>query len=156
MYLIKIITNGVVINLASISDLVLIPGRNVIVVGNDMLYYPVFTEDGYNGSLKLMKVEFFKEIAIDHVTPMKELLTKHSNMLPKLKAITDLLKNHGVSGTGKELLKSVRRAGNTLIETEVLGLNDIEELKIELEFLDSFSEFQLMDWRENLKKNKKK
>jgi len=153
---IKIISNGHIFYLKAISNLLIIPGSSVNIVGDDSSQYNVFTEDGYDGSFKLMKVDLFKEIAIDHVTPMKELLIKHSNKLPKLKSITELLKEQGISGTGKELLKSVRQAGNCLIETGVLGIKDIEELKSELEFLNSFSQFQLMDWKENLKKNKKK
>jgi hypothetical protein len=116
----------------------------------------LFTEDGYSG-LKIPLTSFsLRNIVIDHVKPMKEILTENITNLSALLEITNKFKSHGgLKGSGKELQKSFNTVGNQFIDDEIFSLEEVYRIKYDLDFIDNHIKLQLMDWKENLRKNKK-
>jgi hypothetical protein len=117
----------------------------------------LYTEDGYGEKMKPIISKTLRNIAIDHIIPMKIILSSNIGNLKALKNITDcFVATKILKGSGKELLKSAKTAGNFILEEGIISKSDIENIKVDLEFVDKQIDLQLMDSRENLKKNKKR
>ncbi len=112
----------------------------------------VFTELGEEGKYDLFKANNLREIAIDHIYTMKDVLLLHKSSLNGLVNLTNILKERGLVKSGKEAVKQLALIGNQIIDEEVLDDNDIQLLTNDLIFLGNKLHLQLMSSKENLKK----
>jgi division protein CdvB (Snf7/Vps24/ESCRT-III family) len=103
-----------------------------------------------------MSTTALRNIAIDHVFPMKIILEEQEANLPALKRITQafitskLWQDHG-----KLKVKMIKDIGNDLLNKDLFNQTDIPALKEELEHIQRFIELQLMDANANLLKKAK-
>ncbi|GEM_PF-1064982 len=123
-----------------------------IVAGDICLQGLIYTELGDEGTYELFTAKKLREIAIDHIVPMKDLLNEYKNQLTGLLNLTNILKERGLIKSGKDSIKQLAVIGNQLFDEEILTDNDINLLKIDLKFLGSKIHLQLMSSKENLKK----
>jgi hypothetical protein len=112
----------------------------------------VFTELGEEGKYDLFKANNLREIAIDHIYTMKDVLLLHKSSLNGLVNLTNILKERGLVKSGKEAVKQLALIGNKIIDEEVLDDNDVQLLTNDLIFLGNKLHLQLMSSKENLKK----
>jgi hypothetical protein len=123
---------------------------------SDNKTHVLYTENGYTFEMEQLKTYALRNVVIDHVKPMKDILSQNKEKLKALSKITEQLNGTKLlKGSGKELLKNVKKAGNFLIEKKMISSEDIDELKKDLEFLSTQIDLKLMCSKENLKKNKK-
>ncbi len=115
----------------------------------------VYTELGKEDTYGLFISSNLREIAIDHIVPMKNLLNEYKNQLPGLLNLTNILKKRGLIKSGKDSIKHLAVIGNQILDEELLADNDIKLLEKDLKFLKSKIQLQLMSSKENLiKKNR--
>jgi ribose 5-phosphate isomerase len=95
-------------------------------------------------------------MAIDHIFPMKMILEEQEAALPALKRITQAFRSsYGIKANERIKGKMIKDIGNQLLNTNVFNLNDVQQLKEEMNHIQSFIELQLMDGAENLLKKAK-
>lgn len=112
--------------------------------GNSRLLY---TQNALNDEKTRMYVSAFKQIVIDHVVSMKEILIKNQKNLPAFEALTIEIKKTW----GKDFLKrnELREAGNKLLKTRIFTSEEISNLITDLKLINSQTELQLMDGKQN-------
>lgn len=88
-------------------------------------------------------------ISLDHVSPMKTMLSENAMVLPQLKSITEQFKK--IAGP-KATQKKYKATGTVLLRQTPMFEIDIDLLKKELGIIKSFTKLQLMDKIENNKK----
>jgi phosphatidylserine/phosphatidylglycerophosphate/cardiolipin synthase-like enzyme len=94
-------------------------------------------------------VESFKQVVLDHVPPMREILIANRANLPALCGITKrLYEADRFITTGQEL----RKAGSALLEKGVIHAGDVPGLKKDLEVLGRQIRLQFDGPQENLRK----
>ncbi|MCB9425895.1 MAG: hypothetical protein H6584_02530 [Flavobacteriales bacterium] len=147
--------NSEIINFNKIQSLN-ISIANEVSFNSDNKSFVLYTENGYSSDLEPLKTDALRNIVIDHVKPMKEILLEYKTNFKSLNKLTEKINSTKLlKGSGKELLKNMKKAGNLLIEKKVISLEDVEDLKKDLEFLTTHIDLKLMCSKENLKKNKK-
>jgi len=112
----------------------------------------VFTELGEEGKFDLFKANSLRDVAIDHIFPMKDILLLHKKELTGLSKLTSILKEKGLVKSGKEAVKQLAFIGNQIIDDQVLDYNDMQLLTNDLLFLGNKLHLQLMSSKENLQK----
>jgi hypothetical protein len=112
----------------------------------------VYTELEIENNFDFFLANSLREIAIDHIVPMKTLLDLYKNQLPGLVYLTNFLKERGLIKSGKDSIKQLAIIGNQLIDEEILTDNDFKLLENDLTFLGNKIQLQLMSSKENLKK----
>lgn len=140
------------IYLKDIESLKIEENGDVYYTKNNTLY-PIFTETAKEGVFTKMNSFALRNIAIDHVVPMKTILIEEKENLPGLLKLTNLLKDKGILKSGKESSKLLNVIGNQIIEEEILSDLDILDLQKDLKFLETKLFLQLMCSKENLGKN---
>lgn len=142
-----------VITFDKVKELVIRKDQTVKIYGEDgsqnELYTPLAKSDAY----ERIKVTVFRDIAIDHIRPMKDILRQNASQLPALMAITEAMEklNKGPLSGRKNLVK----VGKILLANGTLQTNAIEALMVELQLIGNQTELQLMEKRENSKKSAK-
>lgn len=142
-----------VITFDKMKELVIRKDQTVKIYGEDGsqndLYTPLAESEGY----EKMKVSVFKDIVIDHIRPMKDILCQNASQLPVLMKITEAMEkiNKGPLSGRKNLV----RVGNILLANGSLQTEAIGDLIVELQLIGNQTELQLMEKRENSKKSAK-
>ena len=103
------------------------------------------------GTIVNMKCNTLKSIVIDHIKPMKLVLLENASRLNGLKELTDEIKPHISSLTGKEAIKAAAARGRVILPALLSDHTIIEKLKNDLTLIGSMP-IQLMDSKENSKK----
>ena len=106
------------------------------------------------GTIVNMKCNTLKGIVIDHIKPMKLVLLENASRLSGLKELTDKIKPHISSLTGKEAIKAAAARGRVILPALLSDHTIIEKLKNDLTLIGSMP-IQLMDSKENSKKRAK-
>jgi hypothetical protein len=103
--------------------------------------------DVKSGTFKVC-VDELKQVVLDHIKPMEEILDENKTNLPTLRCITKRIYDADSSiTTGQEL----RNVGSALLKKGVINKHDIRELKKELEKIAPQIQLRLMDSREHTK-----
>jgi len=153
-------TDGGIYKLSDIKALTFeIAGEDegrIKIVCNDNSTCVLYTKLGTGVEQGPMSTTALRNIAIDHVFPMKIILEEQEANLPALKRITQafitskLWQNHG-----KLKVKMIKDIGNDLLNKDLFNQTDIPALKEELNHIQRFIELQLMDANANLLKKAK-
>lgn len=104
------------------------------------------------GTIVNMECNTLKGIVIDHTKPMKLVLLENASRLNGLKELTDKIKPHISSLTGKEQAKAAAARGRVILPALLSDHTIIEKLKNDLTLIGSMP-IQLMDSKENSKKS---
>jgi hypothetical protein len=117
----------------------------------------LYTKIGTGDEQAPINATALRNIAIDHVFPMKLILAKQETNLPVLKQITQafISSERWKKDNGKLKVKMIKYIGNDLLNKNLFNQSDIPALKRELEHIQSFIKLQLMDAKENLIKKAK-
>lgn len=106
------------------------------------------------GEIEQMKVSNFKDISIDHITSMSDILEEKADNLPTLKKLTEQIKQVAKENNINITLGNLSKLNNRIIEnikiTEIAPL--LSKLKEELAIIDGFTELQLMERTYNIRK----
>lgn len=113
----------------------------------------IYTELSNEGDFDVLSVSKLREIAIDHIIPMKTILLEFKHDLKGLCLLTSLLKNKGINKSGKESIKQLAIVGNEIIDNDLLLIDDIKLIRDDFNFLLQKLDLQLMSSKENLGKN---
>lgn len=106
------------------------------------------------GEIEQMKVSNFRDISIDHIIPMSDILDKTADRLPALKRLTALIKQAAKKYNISIVPGNVSRLNNKVLENiEFSEITPImPQLKKELAIIGSVAELQLMDKTYNIRK----
>ncbi|EOR96763.1 hypothetical protein ADIARSV_0026 [Arcticibacter svalbardensis MN12-7] len=129
---------------------------SVTLILNDNSRSILYTKMGMGNEQLPMNTLALRFIAIDHIFPMKLILEEQEANLPLLKRITQTFRLFkGIKANERIKSKKIKAIGNQLLDTNVFNLNDVPQLKEEMNHINSFIELQLMDGAENLVKKAK-
>lgn len=128
----------------------------VKVIYNDNSSSVLCTKLGTGDEQEPITTTALRNIAIDHVFPMKIILEEQEADLPTLKRITQaFISSKHWKDNGKLKVKMIKNIGSDLLDKDLFNQTDIPTLKRELEHIQRFIKLQLMDARENLIKKAK-
>jgi hypothetical protein len=129
---------------------------HVKIVCNDNSSSVLYTKLGTGDEQEPISTTALRNIAIDHVFPMKIILEEQEADLPTLKRITQaFISSKHWKDNGKLKVKMIKDIGNDLLDKDLFNQMDIPALKRELEHIQRFIELQLMDAKANLVKKAK-
>ena len=128
----------------------------VSVILDDNSHSILYTKIGTGNDQAPMNAIALRFMAIDHIFPMKMILEEQEAALPVLKRITQAFRSsHGIKANERINSKMIKDIGNQILSANVFNLNDVQQLKEEMNHIHSFIKLQLMDGAENLLKKAK-
>lgn len=106
------------------------------------------------GEIERMKVSSFKDISIDHVISMSDILKENENRLPILGKLTELLKqvaqNNNINIVPDNVSMLYKKAMEQIEPSEIFQL--LPKLKEEVAIIEDMTELQLMTKTYNIRK----
>jgi hypothetical protein len=148
---IKVITSNKVYELSDISFISILEDGSVLVNTKSGDAVELYTHTADNKKRK-MHVKLFRQIVLDHVKPIREILNSN---IDKLLILCDITKRIYSTDNSIGNAKELKNVANNLLIKGIINKNDIQGLKKELEFLGTQIELQLMESCENAKKSDK-
>lgn len=154
---IQLRTNNGTITLADINALIIEANSyqeaSVSVILDDNSHSILQTKMGNGNAQTPVNALALRFIAIDHIFPMKMILEEQEAALPVLKRITQEFRSfQGIKANKRITNKMIKDTGSQLLKKNVFSLNDLQQLKDEMNHINGFVKLQLMDSAENLKK----